>query len=247
MRLPVAILALSISLAGAGGELAEHQRIAVEIDRPNRLEAGFGCAWLVSAQGFVAECEASLEYAWRKALSVGLILPWTISRSTFLLGDPGATLAYLWRREALRLQAGLGYSYPIHMGGERGFHRFSPSLSLSVVRDPVILGWGADFASSLPREEGGYLVWPAFFGSLSFSFWELLNDRISYRVAVSPGLSLGELRIGAGERPIPAWSLEISLAVSWDERRWGLRGGWSGASPSGSGAFDLRALYRQEW
>jgi hypothetical protein len=103
---------------------------------------------------------------------------------------------------------------------------------------------GASFATCAPRAEGGSLLWPAFSGNLSLSCWELLNDRISYRVGISPGLDLGIIRLGRRGPVIPNWRVGLSLTLSWDERAWGIQAGWSGTPAAGS--LDARGTIRVE-
>jgi hypothetical protein len=222
-----------------------HQRIGVETEARHRLEASLACAWKPEGQDWSAECEASLDYAVDRILGVGLALPWSLSSpGVFRLGDPAASISYFWRPGRWRAQAGLRYAFPLERRKAAGFHRFTSTLSLALARDPVILALGASFATCVPREEGGSLLWPAFSGSLSLSCWELLNDRISYRVGISPGLDLGIIRLGRRDPVIPNWRVGLSLTLSWDERAWGIQAGWSGNPAADS--LDARGTVRVE-
>lgn len=253
----VCLLALaSIAWGGrAQSQEADHQRLSVQRDSRHGVEGSLALSWSAADRDWAADWEVSLEYGWRKALAFSLAMPWSISKSAkdeaaraaFRWGDPGAAVSYLWRDERYRMLAGLDYSYPLERRAGMGFHRLSPSLSLGIVRDPVVLTLGASLASGLPRQEGGYLLWPALSGNATLSYWELLNDRISFRVAVSPGFSLGLLRLGMADPPIPRWRLGLSMTVAWDERAWGVQAGWSGAAPTGPGTVDARGSLRGEW
>lgn len=248
-----------VSLVAAGGAFAQtsaHQRLSVESEAPHQIEACLGASWRAALDDMSAVLDASLEYTWRRRLSLGVALPaeaelsggnaesWSLS-----WGDPSVTAGYLWRLDTFRVQASLGYVYPLEREVRRGYHAFSPSLSLAAVRDPVILTIGLDARLCLPQEEDGYLLWPPFSGSLSFSVWELLNDRVSYRLSLSPGLSLGVSRVGLDEPLAPRWSLAFAVAFSWDDRNWGLQAGWHGPvdSSAAGGSLDFRGSYRKEW
>lgn len=242
--------------AGASAQEAGHQRLSVESEARNRVEAALGLSWRPEASDLSAELEASLEYTWKRSLSLSLALPLCgaydgdaqTERWRTRWGDPSVALSCLWRGESLRAQASIGYAYPLEREDARGFHAFSPSLSLSTVRDPVVLSLGLDLRLCLPRAEGGYLLWPPLSASLSLSAWELLNDRVSYRLSFSPGLSFGTERLGLGGRSEPSWSLGLGVSVSWDERAWGLQSGWGGSLGSGGGgALSLRGSCRKEW
>ncbi len=239
----------------AFGETAEHQRVNVETESRHGIELDLDCSWIASTAGFSADVNASVEYTRGKSLGLRLSMPVEgeysgekkSDRLDFRMGDPSVSASYLWRGPGLRVHTGLEYGFPIIRKSDGGFHRFSPSLSLAIVRDPVILSWGVNISGCLPREEGGYLLWPPFSGSLSFGYWELLNDRISMRACVSPGCTLGVVKIGTGGRVVPRWSLGLAVAVAWNERNWGLEGSWSYGAPAGIGAVDIKGSVRKEW
>jgi len=251
-------LALALAVAReAQGQVSGHQRLGVERPARHRLEAGFGFSWTAADRAWNGDCEATLEYTRDSSLSISLSMPIAVTcsgdpdreRWAFRQGDPSASISYLWRGEGFRIRAGLGYACSLERRAERGYHRFSPSVSLAVVRDPAILAWSASLATCLPREDGGYLRWPALSGGFGLSFLELLNDRISYRVGMEPSFSTGILRLGLGDSAMLHWSLGLSLTVSWDERSWGVQAGWSGkAGPSAeAGSVDAHGSLRKEW
>jgi hypothetical protein len=241
------VFGLAIAVPFAYGQASSHQRIGVETEARHRLEASLAWAWSPVGHDWSADCEASMEYAWDRTLSIGLALPWSLSSpEPFRLRDPAVSISYLWRPGRFRAQAGLRYGFPLERRKDSGFHRFTPSLSLALARDPVILTLGASFATCLPREEGGCLLWPAFAGNLSLSCWELLNDRFSYRVCISPGLDLGTIRLGRRSPILPTWRVGLSLTLSWDERSWGIQAGWSGSGASAAGSVDARGTVRVE-
>jgi hypothetical protein len=241
-------LCLVLAAASSFAQEAGHQRVRVETEARHRLEASLACSWSPAGKDWSADCEASVEYVRDRALGLGLAMPWTLSSpGPSRWGDPGASISYHWEAGRFRAQAGLRYGFPLARRKDAGFHRFAPSLSLALARDPVILTLGASFATCLPREVDGRLLWPAFSGSLSLSCWELLNDRVSYRIGVSPGLDLGTIRLGRGGPIVPSWRVGLSLTLSWDERAWGLQAGWSGRGESAAGSADARATVRGEW
>jgi hypothetical protein len=260
MRLPLAIAVIAVSVAmaeGASAQTSDHQRLSVKTEARHQIEACFGALWRAASADMSAAFDASVEYTWLRRWSLCLTMPAEAEftggekaeKWEFRWGDPSASGAYLWRGESFRLQASLGYAYPLEREEKRGYHAFSPSLSLATVRDPVILSVSLDARLCLPREEGGYLLWPPFAGSLSFSAWELLNDRVSYRLSLSPGLSLGVSRVGLGEAPVPRWSLGLAVTFCWDDRNWGLQTGWDGSVDSSAegGSLSLRGSWRKEW
>jgi hypothetical protein len=250
-------LAMAASASAAQGQASGHQRIGVEAESRHRVEAGLYGAWRALGADCSDEIVASLEYSWKKSLIARLSMKGMAEYSgsrepgrwSWEWGDPGATLSYLWRGDELRVQAGLGYSYPLDRRAGGGFQAFEPSLSLALVRDPVVLTAGLDARLCLPRERGGYLAWPPFSGGLRLSYWELLNDRISYRITFSPGLSLGIRRIGLDAWAPPSWSLGMEISLSWDERGWGIQAGWAGPATPGDegGSLSLGGCCRKEW
>lgn len=256
MKCRLAAFALALAVAhGAESQVSGHQRLGVVTAALNRLEAGVDCSWEASDKAWVADCDAGVEYEWGRSLGFGLGMPWVISFSSdeegsrwaFSWGDPSASVSIQWRGEQLRIGAGLDYTFPLDRKADRGFHRFAPSLSVAIVRDPVVLACSASLATCLPREEGGYLLWPALSGSLGLSYWELLNDRISYRFGIEPGFSLGIMRVGLDSRVEPRWRLGLSMAVAWDERKWGAQVGWSEDPSAASGKVGARGCLREEW
>jgi hypothetical protein len=255
----IALSILGLVLGEGFAQPAEHQRVGVETEARHAIELGLSWAWSLQGYGWIGDAEAHLEYSWQKAFGLCLSLPFSGEFSaagrgdpwSWRWGDPCVSASRLWRGEGLRVLAGIGYIYPLGAPGRLGFHAISPSLSLALVRDPVILALGLDARLCLPRKAQGYLLWPPFSGDLSLSAWELLNDRVSYRISITPGLSLGVLRLGLDESIVPRWSLGLALSFSWNERSCGLGAGWSGSADSGAGApslsMDLQGDYRREW
>jgi hypothetical protein len=268
MKRPAGAVLLLVFLGSAAissnfGQTSGHQRISVETESRHRLEAAADCYWRASGANWSVDFDASLEYAWKKKLSFCISMPFsgegaesestekTAEPASWSVGDPSVSASYLWRGDRRRIQAGISYAYPLESKRTRGFHAITPSLSLSVVRDPVILTIGLDARFCLPRESEGYLLWPPFSGGLSLSAWELLNDRISYRISMSPGVSLGTLRLGVGDAIVPRWSLGLAISLSWDEKNWGFQAGCGESSHSDQGsaqtALNLGGSYRKEW
>ena len=250
----LAIAALSAMASCLFGQSSEHQRIGIEAIERHRIEGAIECAWRAEGPGWTVVPTASLEYSWAQKLSLEVSLPAELIYSGKAgnywkrrWGDPCASVSYLWRGDRLRTQAELSYSYPLERREKSGAQKFSPTLSLALVRDPVILSIGLDGSFCLPREEGGYRVWAPFSGGLSLTYWELLNDRISYRVSLSPGISIGEKRLGLRDPLSLRSSIGLGVTVSWDERAWGVQGGWGGTAGSGSGAMSIRGSLRKEW
>jgi hypothetical protein len=260
MGSPLAVLPLLLAalMPQVFGQSMQHQRVAVETEARNSVELGAGCGWQPQAAGWALDADAYLEYSFRNTLAFCLDMPiegafkseerprfWSWS-----WGDPSATLSWLWRGQGLRLQAALGYVQPLDFRGNRGFRYLTSKLSLGLVRDPAILAVGLEGKVGLPRAMRGHLLWRPFSGAVSLSAWELLNDRISYCVSVSPGLSLGTRRLGLGERMVPAWTLGLAFTVSWNTRHWGASAGWSGSAQSAGtsmAALNLRGTAREEW
>jgi hypothetical protein len=247
-----------LSLAGAGqAQESSHQRLSVGSEAKNQIEAGLDATWRPSSLDLSTDLSASVEYTWNRSFSLGLAMPVSGEyksaerkgeRSKWRWGDPRASLSRLWHGAASRAQCSLGYSYPLPHE-EPGFHELRPSASVALIRDPVMLSAGTDLVLRFPAEASGYLVWPPLSGGLSLSAWELLNDRVSYRVSLSPSLSFKALRVGLDDELEPRWSLSVAVSVSWDERAWGLRTGWCGdvAASSAYGMLDAGASYRKEW
>jgi hypothetical protein len=252
-------LFLAFALAAGASAGAEHQRVGVEAETRGRVEAGLACSWRPLSSGFSSLVSGSVEYSWRDMVAVAVCLPILFDRDesvyrepwTSSWGDPVASLSYLWRGEARRVSAALAYSFPAYGEPRRGFHSLTPSLGLALVRDPVILSIGLEAKLCLPGERAGYLLWRPVSYGLDLSAWELLNDRVSCQVSISPSLSFGTLRLGSGDRALPAWSLALSLTLAWDERNWGLSAGWGRSTGSGGGSSDgelrLRGALRKEW
>jgi hypothetical protein len=241
----------------AFAQVSEHERLSVDGDLENRVEAALACSWDASALDWSLGTELAIEYERKGRASLRLSIPVqgsyegsrALRSALWELEDPVVSAAYLWRGERLRTQAGLGYSFPMPRRQGPGFHAILPSFSLGMIRDPTILTLGLDLRLCLPRSVDGYLLWPPLSAGLCLSSWELLNDRIGYRVSLLPGFSLGSRRVGLGDPLIPRWSLGLALSLSWNERRWGLRAGWRGAAdPSTNrGSLELEASYRKEW
>jgi hypothetical protein len=252
---PWIALALIVLADGApSAQGSPHERVGVERAARDCIEAGVGLSWLADGSDCSLSLDPTIEYSRDRSLSLSLDLPMELAfdgsgprpKWNGAIGDAGAAVAYLWRREGYRAQAGLRYGYAFERR-EGGAHSLAPSVGFALVRDPVVLSLTADLSACLPREEGGYLVWPAVSGGIGISLWELLNDRIGLRFRASPGFTFRNLRVGFPGAPIPSWRLGLGLALSWDERSWGLEAGWSGDARSGSGAFDARTRVRGEW
>lgn len=249
-----AALALGLLLAlPAMGQEAAHLRLAVERVVRHRIEAGLALDWKPKGSGCDSDLEASFAYTRKERWSFGLFMPATCDFSggaregarAWSWGEPRVSASYLGRGDALRLSAGAGYSYPLPREGECRFHAFTATLRMAAIRDPVVLSLGLDARFNLPREYEGRLVSLPPFSSLELSAWELLNDKIGYRVSISPGLSFGERNIGLDERPEPRWFLALGLALTWENRDHGFELGWVRSME----ALDMRLRYdyRKEW
>jgi hypothetical protein len=259
MKAGFLVLALAAAAACSFGQASDHERLGVESEPQHRIEGTLGASWRADGRDWSSAMDASIEYGWKQILGFCLSMPAELVYSAGLdagawswrLGDPSLSASRLWRGKRLKLRAELGYAYPLPRKEQREAHVFSPSLSLAGIRDPVVISMGIDGRISLPRKEGGYLVWAPFSGGLCLSAWELLNDRVGYRISISPGVSLGARRIGFGDRINPLWSLGLSLTLSWDEKAWGIQSGWNGSAESSgdglSGAMSLRGGLRKEW
>jgi hypothetical protein len=256
-RQPMSVLVFLLGVCALNGQSSEHQRVAVESESINGIELALDGAWIAEGLGWSANAAACMEYTFKKALSLRFAMPASAVKTadegpeswSWRWEDPSASLSWLWRGEGHRFQAALSYFYPLDYQGRGDFHAWAASLSLARVRDPVILTATLDGRLSLPRASEGYFLWPPFTGSLELSALELLNDRVSYRVAISPGLDLGILRLGLDDTIVAHWSLALSLSVSWETRSWGFRAGWSGTAASGAtaGAMNIHGAYRKEW
>lgn len=254
--------ALLLALLGAPwaeAQSSSHQRVGVEAESTHCIDAGLEGEWSVDGTDWASAIEASLEYEWRKTAGIGACLQILTESAavrgawlgSWRLGDPRVEASCLWRAEGLRTQASLHYYFPLDQNGNKSYHSLEAGWSCGVVRDPLILAVSINARLYLPREDGGYLLWPPFSGSLEFSSWELVNDKVSCRFSISPSLSLGTLRLGVDKAAEPHWALALAFCVAWNEKLWGLRAGWSGpAYSSGSaamGTMDFQGDIRKEW
>jgi hypothetical protein len=257
-RVAAAVAALGlVALAAvrAPAQSSARERIGFEEPRPNSIEASMAVSLSAAGRGWTAAPGFSLEYSRDRAFSFALSMPAAVEYAgssskdpwSFSWGDPAAQLSYLWHLGNSRLLASLGYAYPLEREHGRG-HALSPMLSWSALRDPVVIGLSLDGRISSPRTDGGYRLWRPFSGGIGLSYWELLNDRVSFHLRLSPRLDFGEMRLGSRDMPRPLCSIALSAGFAWDDRAWGLRAGWDGtAGSSASGDLSLAGALRKEW